>query len=64
MKCPYLEKWVVSVCKAEGDTYTYVPSNFELQEYCRTKAHKKCPLFLKNMPGKEVGICNENLTFL
>lgn len=44
MRCPYLERWVVSVCKAVSNTY--VPSNFELQEYCKTKSHKKCPFFL------------------
>lgn len=50
MKCPHLAKWVVSVCKAVSNTY--VPSNFELQEYCKTKSHKKCPFFLKNTAVK------------
>ena len=47
MKCPHLQKWVVSVCKADADPY--VPSNFQLHEYCRTKRHNKCPLYSKDM---------------
>lgn len=39
-----MEKWVVSVCKANDDPY--VPSNFQIYEYCRTKSHKKCPFFV------------------
>ncbi len=52
MRCPHLEKWVVAVCKAKDDLY--IPSNFQLHEYCRTKDHRKCP-FLSHIktPKKE-----------
>ncbi len=52
MRCPHLEKWVVPVCKAKNDPY--VPSNFQLHEYCRTKNHTKCPFLLTSVSaGKE-----------
>ena len=47
MKCPHLMKWVRASCKAFEIPYT--PSMFELEEYCRTKDHRKCPLYLKDI---------------
>lgn len=47
MKCPHLIKWVVSSCKALDKTY--VPSLFELVEYCRTQEHRKCPFYLRDV---------------
>jgi hypothetical protein len=46
MKCPHLLKWSISSCKALDKPY--VPSLFELEEYCRTKDHRKCPFYLKD----------------
>ncbi len=43
MKCPHLICWVISSCKA-GDK-PYVPSIFELNEYCNGLQHAKCPLY-------------------
>jgi hypothetical protein len=51
MKCPHLIKWVVSACKAAE--MSYVPSLFELEEYCKTKSHRKCPFYLKNIVVKK-----------
>lgn len=51
MKCPHLEKWVVSVCKAKENLY--VPSNFQLHEYCRTQSYRKCPFLLRNVTVKK-----------
>ncbi|MFN3478898.1 MAG: hypothetical protein ACK415_00800 [Thermodesulfovibrionales bacterium] len=45
MRCPYLEKWSVWVCKA--CTNIYVPNYFEVFEYCKTKKYRKCDLFYK-----------------
>jgi len=42
LKCPYLTKWIIFTCQA-GET-PYVPSLFQLEEYCKSKQHKKCPL--------------------
>jgi len=42
MKCPYLIKWATFACKA--DYKLYFPSSFQLEEYCKRKEHKKCPL--------------------
>lgn len=47
MKCPHLIKWVISSCKALDRPY--VPSLFELEEYCRTRGHRKCPFYLKDV---------------
>jgi hypothetical protein len=43
MKCPHLMKWSILSCKAFAKYY--VPSLFELEVYCRTKDHGKCPLY-------------------
>jgi hypothetical protein len=51
MKCPYLKRWLVATCMIEDKIY--VPSIFQLQEYCKTKGHKKCPFFMKNFSEKE-----------
>ncbi len=42
LKCPYLTKWIIFTCQA-GEV-PYVPSLFQLEEYCKSKQHKKCPL--------------------
>jgi hypothetical protein len=47
MKCPYLMKWITYACKVKEKIY--FPSAFQLQEYCKSKGHKKCP-FLRRMP--------------
>jgi hypothetical protein len=47
MKCPHLHRWTVATCKI-GDRI-YVPSVFQLQEYCKTRGHKRCPFFVKNV---------------
>jgi len=41
MKCPHLIKWITFACKAKDRLY--FPSSFQLQEYCKCKAFKKCP---------------------
>jgi hypothetical protein len=45
-KCPNLDEWtgwVILVCNA-GEK-PYVPSVFELNEYCRKKCFFKCPFY-------------------
>lgn len=44
MKCPHLVSHIVCSCKAGGRPY--VPSLFELDEYCRTERHSRCPFYL------------------
>ncbi len=44
MRCPHLRTWTVSSCKA--DKRPYIPSLYEIQEYCTDKRHKKCPLYV------------------
>ncbi len=46
MKCPHLNHWIVATCKIDGRIY--VPSVFQLHEYCRTRGYKKCPFFVKD----------------
>ncbi len=47
MQCPNLLKWIVSSCKAVERPY--VPSLFELEEYCRTGDHRKCPFYMRDI---------------
>lgn len=54
MRCPYLEKWSVWVCKAR--TNIYVPNYYEVFEYCKTKKHRKCDLFGQNYKGENTKI--------
>jgi len=45
MKCPHLIKRVICSCEVLDNQY--IPSLFELQEYCRTVSHRKCPFLLR-----------------
>jgi hypothetical protein len=45
MKCPKLKQWYVLTCYASNEPY--IPSLFQLHEYCKSKDYKKCPFFLK-----------------
>jgi len=50
MRCPLLIRRFILACQAVDKPY--LPSIFELQEYCRTKAHRKCPLYLRDVIGR------------
>jgi hypothetical protein len=47
MKCPHLRRWTVAACRI--DEKVYVPSVFQLEEYCKTRGHRRCPFFVKHM---------------
>ena len=48
MKCAHLFKQkILSSCKALEQPY--MPSIFQLAEYCKTTDHKKCPFYLKGI---------------
>ncbi len=48
MKCAHLvSRRSIKSCFALK--VRYVPSLFELEEYCRTGSHKKCPFYLKEI---------------
>jgi hypothetical protein len=48
MKCTHLiESGDISACSALDKPY--VPSLFELVEYCKTIDHKKCPFYLRGI---------------
>ncbi len=47
MKCTHLIKGSTLFCKALEKLY--IPSLFELAEYCRTKEHRRCPFYLKGI---------------
>ncbi|MEJ2184263.1 MAG: hypothetical protein P8Y66_12200 [Nitrospirota bacterium] len=51
MKCPLLEGNYISCCHASRDIY--VPSGFELKEYCTTSTYRACPLYLRARSGSE-----------
>jgi hypothetical protein len=46
-KCPFLYGSYLLSCGSSRDVY--VPSNFELEEYCSDNRHKICPLYVKSM---------------
>jgi len=48
MKCTRLiSRGKASFCRALGKPY--VPSLFELGEYCKTIDHRKCPFYLRGI---------------
>jgi hypothetical protein len=52
MKCPYLIKCVIPTCEACKDLYE--PTVFVIQEYCKTKYHKKCPFYVRDESIKNI----------
>jgi len=62
IKCPHIMRWVSFFCRADKEIYP--PSFFQLNEYCMTKEHLKCPFFVriaeKNSIGSET--MGENVT--
>jgi len=47
MNCPFLYGTYLLSCKSSRDVY--VPSAFELEEYCKSRRHKICPYYCKVM---------------
>lgn len=41
MTCPYLTDTDILTCTANGSTY--IPSQFEIEEYCQSSRAGKCP---------------------
>ena len=48
MYCSYLKGNYVVSCRATKEVY--VPSGFELEEYCRSIRHKVCPFYVGRSP--------------
>lgn len=47
-RCNNLVEWldgVILLCE-KGDGF-YVPDHTDLKQYCKSKAHNKCPFYLK-----------------
>jgi hypothetical protein len=44
-KCEYLSGEYVLACKA--NKVLYVPSSFEMEEYCKSIRHVVCPFYMK-----------------
>ena len=52
-RCPNLvewDEWMILVCNANEKTY--IPSFFELTEYCKNKYYCKCPFTHTHNAGK------------
>jgi hypothetical protein len=48
MKCAHLTiSRAIRFCAALRNRY--LPSQFEIEEYCKTSDHRKCPLYLKEI---------------
>lgn len=45
MKCPFLKGNYLASCKADKEVY--VPSPFELEEYCKASRHVICPFYCR-----------------
>ena len=45
MKCPFVKGTYMYSCSASRDVY--VPSEFELNEYCKSTRYKICPFYCK-----------------
>jgi hypothetical protein len=50
MKCNFLSGTYMLACKA--DRHAYVPSSFEIEEYCKTGRHRICPLYFSTAEKK------------
>ena len=59
MQCPYLVGTTILSCALEKAVY--IPSLFELEEYCKTSRHIKCPLTYGKVPGNDVFTSLSNL---
>jgi hypothetical protein len=51
MKCPHLVKWLAFACDAKEKMY--LPSSFQLREYCKGKYYKKCPFYSESAAVRE-----------
>ena len=58
MECAHLDIWPIPISKAKipvcrkvvrsyGKSF-YSPTIFQIQEYCRTGEHTRCPFYLRN----------------
>jgi len=45
IKCPHIMRLVSFFCRTDKEIYP--PSFFQLNEYCMTKEHSKCPFFVR-----------------
>ncbi len=45
MYCPFLSGDYMLFCRASRESY--IPSNFELDEYCKVERYKMCPFYCK-----------------
>lgn len=52
MQCSFLEGKRILSCRSLGAVY--IPSMFELNEYCTQDKHKKCPFF--SVSAKKGGV--------
>lgn len=53
MKCPFLKGNYLASCKADREVY--VPTTFELREYCKTSQYLICPFYFRaKNEGKQV----------
>ena len=48
MKCPFYKEEPQLRCTIHRE-YLYIPSAFQLKEYCGTGRHMICPFFSKNL---------------
>ncbi len=59
MRCPHLTEHIFPL--ALWIKAVYIPSLFELEEYCKTSRHKKCPLSYGRVQGNGLFTLSNNL---
>jgi hypothetical protein len=52
MRCNFLSGRYMLLCKIGARPY--VPSSFEIREYCKTGRHKVCPLYFSRQDGRDM----------
>jgi hypothetical protein len=50
LKCPHMANWKIKSCEALITTYN--PSQFQFEEYCKSRAHIKCPFYLDALENR------------
>ncbi len=57
MECPFLTGKFMFSCTAKKEVY--VPSAFEIDEYCKTDRYKICPHYCKRESAERFNYCSD-----
>jgi hypothetical protein len=60
MKCKFITGRYMLACRI--GPHSYVPSSFEIEEYCKTARHRICPLYFSFQGGRQREQPHDTLT--